>query len=309
MRVLDAINLPSVQAFTYSVTKSVTKLGGAESMTTPVVERTAQQATAEANWQSLLEDQAESAPGTYLQEGEVLSRGQEGPSAGGGESDDVSVPMRVSSLKFKGYVRVWDTLTGVESLQPWWLLWQTMRKRREDGSLVFTRTDPHIPPDYGDDLFCPLNPEAPADQRFAGKGFQACKKKHIPHWDGLQRHIRKSHGRAWEAMELERRQRERKEDRDLQHAAIQSQQEFMQVMMQNAAAAREAPGAILSAVTVQSNNDLYDNSLGTPVQVTTGQTEAQTQAQNQAQHTHARTFGGGKPVPGCPRCAELLASP
>lgn len=183
-------------------------------------------AAAEAAWESLLEEQAESAPGTYLQEGEVLSRGG---------SAEEPVPMRVSSLRYKGYVQVWDTQTGAESLQPWWLLWQTMRKRREDGSLVFTRVNPNISPDYGDDLFCPLNPNAPAEQRFVGRGFRPCRKRHIPHWDALQSHIQKSHKRAWAAMERERQDRERREDRDLQRQAIESQREFMRVMMQNAA--------------------------------------------------------------------------
>ena len=196
-----------------------------------------QPAVGDAAWNDLIAEQAESSPGTYLQEGEVLSRGNDA---------EAPVPMRVSSLKYKVYVEVWDTQTGVSSFQPWWLLWQTMRKRREDGSLVFTRTNPNIPADYGADLFCPLHPEAPVGQRFGGKGFKACKKKHIPHWDGLQRHIRKSHGRAWEAMERERTDRERVEDRALQREAIQSQREFMQVMMQNAAG---APQATLQAAT------------------------------------------------------------
>lgn len=188
----------------------------------------------EASWERLLVEVGESAPGTFLQEGEVLSRG---------DSAEAPVPMRVSDLRYKGYVTVWDTITGAESIQPWWLLWQTMRKAREDGSKVFTRTNPHIPPDHGEDMFCPLNPAAPAAERFSGKGFKACKKQHIPHWDGLQRHIQKSHGRAWKAMERERQDRERNEDRELQRLALSSQREFMDALLRNAAGASVPPAA------------------------------------------------------------------
>jgi hypothetical protein len=183
-----------------------------------------QTAAAEAEWVALLDKVGESAPGTYLQEGEVLSRGEDG-----------AAPTRVASLRFKGYEKVWNTKTGDLSLQPWWLLWQTMRKRHEDGTLAFTRTDPKIKPDYGADLTCPLNPAAPPDQNFSGKGFKPCKKQHIPHWDALQRHIKKSHGRAWDAMERERLDRERAEDRALQREAIETQRQYMELMMRQSA--------------------------------------------------------------------------
>lgn len=172
------------------------------------------QQAADKAWDDLIAEQSESAPGTYLQEGEVLSRGG---------SEDEPAPMRVSSLRYKGYVEVWDTETGAKSLQPWWLLWQTMRKMRENGKNVFTRTDPQIPPDYGEDWFCPLNPRAPEDQRFAGRGFRPCRKRHIPHWDGLQSHIQHSHSRAWAAMERAAATREREEGFRLQREVIASQ--------------------------------------------------------------------------------------
>ena len=180
-------------------------------------------AAADAAWEELIADQSESAPGTYLQEGQVLSRGQDG--------DESAAPIRVSDLRYKGYVQVWDTKTGDESLQPWWLLWQTMRKRHPDGTLVFTRTNPHIPPEYGEDLFCPLNPQAPKEQRFGGRGYKPCTKRHIPHWDGLQRHIKKSHPRASEAIERAKRDEERAEDRALAMETVQTQRDFMKALL------------------------------------------------------------------------------
>ena len=164
----------------------------------------------QAEWDALLARESDSvpqvAPASYMKEGEILNR----------PSETNPLPLRVTSLRYKGYVEVWDTLTGEKSLQPWWLLWQTMKKKREDGTLVFTRSDPHIPPNYGADLTCPLNPKSPEYKKLKKMGFRDCKKQHIPHIDGLQRHVQKSHSRAWEAMERERETQERQEDRQLQ---------------------------------------------------------------------------------------------
>lgn len=162
-------------------------------------------------------------PDTYMREGEAI---------GGADSDNPQ-GVSVSSLKFKGYVRVWDTQTGVESLQPWWLLWQTMRKQHEDGTPVFTRTNPNIAPNYGADLFCPLNPSSPQYETFSGMGFKNCRKRHIPTQDAMYQHTRKSHKRAWESMQQQREDKIREEDRDLQRQAIATQQAFMERMMES----------------------------------------------------------------------------
>lgn len=150
-------------------------------------------------WDGLLEQEVASVePPSYMRSGEIINR----------PTEEAPAPMQVSDLRFKGYVEVWDTRTGIKSLQPWWLLWQTMRKTREDGSLVFSRTDPQIPPNYGADLFCPLNPASPDYPKLKGMGFKQCRKQHIPHQDALMRHVQKSHSRAWDAME-----RDQEEDR------------------------------------------------------------------------------------------------
>ena len=124
---------------------------------------------ADVEWDRLLAEQANSpeqfatvSPPSYMKAGEVLGPVNEANPA----------PMRVSDLRFKGYVEVWDTVSGVKSLQPWWLLWQTMKKKRPDGSSVFTRTDPKIPPNYGADLFCYLNVATPEYQRVKQLGFK-----------------------------------------------------------------------------------------------------------------------------------------
>ena len=164
-------------------------------------------------WGELLADEGrEVVPPGYMKAGEILNR----------PSEDQPAPMRVSDLAFKGYVEVWDTQTGIQSLQPRWLLWQALRKIRPDGSLVFTRVNPKIAPNHGADLRCPLNPASPDYPRLKAMGFKQCTKQHIPHQDALMRHVKKSHVRAWDAMEREREDRQREEDRQLQRDMLQA---------------------------------------------------------------------------------------
>src|SRR3990167_7532849 len=77
----------------------------------------------------------------------------------------------ITDLAFKGYVRVWDNRTGVESLQPKWLLWQTFQLKRPDGSYIFTDKDPQIPQNYGLDLVCLLHPDSPDYPMLQSMGF------------------------------------------------------------------------------------------------------------------------------------------
>ena len=212
-------------------------------MVTPVISRQQQ-----AEWDGLIAEQADSVvPPSYMQQGEILNRPTEAN----------PMALRVSDLRFKGYVEVWDSRTGIQSLQPYWLLWQTMRKTREDGSLVFTRTNPHIEPNYGADLFCPLNPDSPEYSLLKGMGFQPCKKQHIPHQDGLMRHVKKSHSRAWDAMERERTEKIRNEDRKLQFDMLKAMTDAVArgVMLPDAVPTQ---AAILAAQTVASPTDLPD---------------------------------------------------
>lgn len=160
-------------------------------------------------------------PPGYMQQGEDVIKGTEAEPSG----------MHVSSLRFKGYVRVWDTKTGVESLQPWWVLWQTMTFKHPDGTLMYTRVNPRIPQNHGEDLFCPLNPDSPEHALLAGKGFKPCRKRHIPHQDAVSRHVLKSHKRAHAAIERDRVDRQRAEDRAIQMRAIETNERFMETLL------------------------------------------------------------------------------
>lgn len=162
-------------------------------------------------WDGLIAESSESVvPPSYMQAGEIITN----------PTDIETAPLRISELRFKGYVEVWDSVTGVQSLQPWWLMWQTMRKTRPDGSLVFTRVNPQIAPDYGEDLFCPLNPQAPEHGQLKRMGFRPCTKQHIPNQDAVNRHLRGHNQRASTALELAKVDRIRDEDRAMQREML-----------------------------------------------------------------------------------------
>ena len=166
-------------------------------------------------WAEALQDLgADVTPETYMHPGEIL-----------GKDADAGVAMRVSSLAYKGYTKVYDTLTGIMSLQPRWLLWQTFAKLREDGTPFFTTKDPQIPPDHGQDLKCYLHVDSAEWTEFKGMGFASCTKQHIPHQDGKDNHARKSHKRFWEAFQTARVHKEREEDRELQRETNRLMQE------------------------------------------------------------------------------------
>ena len=168
----------------------------------------------------------------FLKEGDVVAA----PTA------DNPIGDKVTGLRYKGYLEYWDTKTGVRNQCPHWFKWQVDAMTHEDGSPMYTFTDPHIPLDHGQDLQCPLNPQSPEHYKVADKGFRACKKSHIPNRDAMERHVRSSHKRAWESMATDARERVRLEDRDLQLQILASNQELIKAMMsQNAPAVAVAP--------------------------------------------------------------------
>lgn len=203
-------------------------------------------------WADLVnQDLPEVLPESYSHEGEIVNR----------PSEDLAAPIRVNSLEFKGYVQVWDTRTGDRSLQPRWLLWQTMTKKREDGSLVFTLTDPQIAPKYGADLKCPLHPSSPEYARLMNMGFKECQKGHIPNQAALASHLSHSHKSTFAYLEQSKAEQIRAEDRQLQRDMLEA---MTKAAVRGVAASVAEPLNLqegdrdLAAVTVPSRRNLFD---------------------------------------------------
>jgi hypothetical protein len=194
-------------------------------------------------WEQAIAEQAgEDAPLSGLQEGEMLST----------STDEFAT--RVSSLRYQGYVPYWDAKTGDYNRCPNYMRWQISQITNEDGSQKYTFTNPQIKPDYGLDLFCPLNPDSPEHYIVASMGFPPCRKKHIPHEDGVSAHLQRSHKRAFEALQRSRETTERDEDRELQQQMLQSNQELIQTLagqvatQRTSVAVEEKAQAVMDAV-------------------------------------------------------------
>ena len=162
-----------------------------------------------------------------MQEGEVISSA----------SDEM--PSKVKSLRHKGYVPYWDTKTGGYNECPQYMRWQIGEIKRPDGSTMYTFVDPKIPPDYGLDLYCPLNSKSPDYDKVKNMGFVECSRRHVPNQNALDLHVQKSHKRAASALAQLKTDAIREEDRDLQRQMLQSNQQLIQSM-----ASQIAPQAV-----------------------------------------------------------------
>ena len=186
---------------------------------------TTENATQE-SWEEAINRVSDSTPAA-MQEGEVLST-----------SND-EFPTKVSSLRHKGYVPYWDTRTGGYNEGPQYLKWQIGEMKRPDGSAMYTFVDPKMPPDYGLDLYSPLNSNSPDYDKVKNMGFAECSRRHVPNQNALDLHVQKSHKRAASALAQLKTDAIREEDRDLQRQMLQSNQQLIQSL-----AGQVAPQAV-----------------------------------------------------------------
>ena len=187
--------------------------------------------------QAIAEKSEEEIPTSGMKEGEILSN----------RSDEFTT--RLLSLRHKGYVPYWNAKTGDYNECPKYLQWQIGDIKNPNGSTMYTFSNPNITPDYGMDLFCPLNPSSPEYFIVEAMGFPPCPKKHIPHEDGVNAHLQKSHKRAFEALSRDREQSEREEDRELQKQMLQSNQNLIQTLA-GQVASQTTTGVVTRPITV-----------------------------------------------------------
>jgi hypothetical protein len=229
-------------------------------------------ATAEAEeaWNEAISEKPDSVaelPESFLKVGEIIST----------PSESSPAASRVTSLRYKGYLPYWNTHTGGYNECPHWFRWQVAMMAHEDGTKMYTFTDPHIAPDYGQDLCCPLNPASPDYHRIAGLGFKLCKRMHIPHQDALEDHLQKTHKRAGAALRRDREERIRDEDRELQRETLRSNQELLKAILSG------TPSAVATVINPTDLTDIsqhahrYDRSVGSECK-TAGCTEVRTVA-------------------------------
>lgn len=128
-------------------------------------------------------------------------------------------PMTVKELSSAGYVYVWDSRTFERAPVLYYMLPSVLRRRREDGSFIWTTNDPKQNPKRGS-LKCLLHKDAPNRSVYDSMGLRSCKKSNITNEYEVKQHMMKKHPKEWAAIEDMRKEKERQEDRLLQQALV-----------------------------------------------------------------------------------------
>ena len=137
-----------------------------------------------------------------LKESPVIHRGD-------GELD---APMTVKELSSAGYVYVWDSRTYERAPVLYYMLPSILRRRRDDGSFVWTTNDPKKLPERGT-FKCLLHKDDPNRKEYNKMGLRVCKKSNIINEFEVKQHMSKKHSKEWQAIEDMKKERERQEDR------------------------------------------------------------------------------------------------
>lgn len=141
-------------------------------------------------------------------------------------SEDVPVPM-VAKLESAGYSVLYDTRTAISSLVNNNMLRSALRKRRPDGSVVFTPFSPtdKRSPIYGMEVKrgtykCLLHKENPNRELYDERGFPTCSKDNLASPFQVTRHMQKRHKLEYAEIEKERVDAEKEKDRKFQESVL-----------------------------------------------------------------------------------------
>lgn len=129
--------------------------------------------------------------------------------------DEVPSPMIISEVTSAGHCFIYNTLTGAQSVMNLNMLRRKLQLKRADGSPVFTTIRPDVLPKLGE-YKCMLHPDSPNRKHFDELGLATCPKAHLNSPYQVRRHMQKKHKDEWKAIEDERIDKERQEDREFQ---------------------------------------------------------------------------------------------
>lgn len=133
---------------------------------------------------------------------------------------EIPAPMTVKEISSAGYAWIWDTRTFEKVPVLYYMLQSKLRKKRDDGSYRFTAFDPGEKPIRGT-IKCMLHKDGENRKHYDELGFRVCNKENISNQYELTRHMQKKHPQEWAAMEQEKKERERQEDRQLQKLILE----------------------------------------------------------------------------------------
>jgi len=129
--------------------------------------------------------------------------------------EDMPSPMIMSELKSAGHTYIYNTRTGVQSVVNLNMLRTKLQLKRANNSPVFTTIRPKVLPQLGE-YKCLLHIEDPNRKHYDEIGLAVCSKAHLNSPYQVRRHMMKKHKMEWDAIEQERIDKEKKEDREFQ---------------------------------------------------------------------------------------------
>jgi len=136
--------------------------------------------------------------------------------------------MTPTKMQSAGYVYIYDTVTGERSICNRNMLGMHLKKRRPDGSLVFTTRRPLVSPKRGT-LKCALHPDSPNRQHYDELGLASCRKANLTSPYQVQRHMQKRHKMEWATIKEETDRKEKEKERVLREmllaAAVKDKEE------------------------------------------------------------------------------------
>ena len=138
----------------------------------------------------------------------------------GGEGENIPAPQVLKILSSAGYSVIYDNRTGQASLTNNNMMPTQLKKRRDDGSLVFTTRRPNVTPIAVERHCCMLHPTDPNRSYYDALGLPTCRKANLVSPFQVKRHMQRRHKVEWSTLEDERERREKEEDRTYQRAVV-----------------------------------------------------------------------------------------
>ena len=137
------------------------------------------------------------------------------------DTRNITIPIEITRRENNGRAYIYDTLTRERSEVLETMLPQQLRKKRADGSLVFTTQQPLTPPNRGT-LKCLLHPDSASSKHYDSLGLVTCLKSNLTSPFQVRRHMEKRHRIEWQTIDQERLSIEREEEKEFHRALIQT---------------------------------------------------------------------------------------
>jgi len=135
------------------------------------------------------------------------------------EVEDNEYGSKALKVQSAGVVYIWDNITGERSRCNRNNLVNALRKKRPDGTFVFTTSDPQIPVKRGN-LKCLLHPKSPKREEYDALGLPTCRKENLTSPYQVRRHMEKRHRMEWATIQEEEKRVEKERENKFREALI-----------------------------------------------------------------------------------------